>query len=118
MSESRFPSLGDPIDAILAFVEPYIAPLIERINVDEFTTAEFIAAMQLDPETRRVYEEALLRWPERDTELAKLVVHGQVIPQLLRHSGLVEWGGFAHGEHDPYGIPAWWRKRAAGDVSR
>jgi hypothetical protein len=38
-----------------------------------------------------------------------MVVHGQVIPAALRQSGLVEWIGFAHGEDDPYGVPARWR---------
>jgi hypothetical protein len=106
---SHHPS-GDPIEEIIAYLEPYIAPLIERIDADEFTTVQFVEAMQLDDDTRRAYAEALARWHERDPELAKMIIHGQVIPQLLRRGGLVEWAGYAYGEPDPYAVPAWWRK--------
>jgi hypothetical protein len=95
---------------ITALLRPYIAPIVNRINVDEFTTVEFIEAMQLDPETREVYENAISRWIEPGEFRAKTVIHGQVIPLLLRDTGLVEWMGFAHGEPDEYAVPAWWRK--------
>lgn len=91
-------------------MEPYIAPIIERINVDEFTTAEFVQALNMDPQTAAVYNEAIERWHEHDDQAAKLVIHGQVIPQLLRSSGMVEWSGYAYGHEDPYGVPAWWKK--------
>jgi hypothetical protein len=103
-------SSADLIDELVAYITPHVVAAAERINVAEFTTVEFIAVMQLDPDIQRAYDEALTRWPERDTELAKLVIHGQVIPQALRRSGLVEWAGFAYGEDDPYAVPAWWRK--------
>jgi hypothetical protein len=38
-----------------------------------------------------------------------MVVHGQVIPLILRASPLVEWAGFAHGEPDEFAVPAVWR---------
>jgi hypothetical protein len=101
---------GDTVEDLVDFVEPYVDPIIARINVDEFTTVEFIQAFNMDPETAAVYDEALRRWPERDPHLAQLVLHGQVIPQALRRSRLVEWAGYAYGEEDPYGVPAWWRK--------
>ena len=50
------------------------------------------------------------RWGESE-HYAKMVVHGQVIPAILRRSERLEWTGFAHGEDDPYGVPAWWRLR-------
>ena len=102
--------IGDPIEDVIEFMRPYIASIILRINVDEFTTAEFIQALNMDPETSAVYAEAIERWHEKDTQAAKLVIHGQVIPQLLRRSGLVEWSGYAYGHEDPYGVPAWWKK--------
>lgn len=91
-------------------LKPYIAPIIERINVDEFTTVEFIEAMQMDPETNDAYQHALSRWIEPGAHRAKMVIHGQVIPILLRESGMVEWAGFAHEEQDEFAVPAWWRK--------
>lgn len=102
--------IGDPIEDVIAYMRPYIAPIIKRINVDEFTTAEFIQALNMDPETSAVYHEAIKRWHEQDDEAARLVIHGQVVPQLLRRSGLVEWSGYAYGHEDPYGVPAWWKK--------
>lgn len=98
------------IQEITALLRPYIAPIVERINVEEFTTVEFIEAMQLDTETREAYENAISRWIEPGEFRAKTVIHGQVIPLLLRETGMVEWAGFAHGEEDPYAVPAWWRK--------
>ncbi|HQZ88957.1 MAG TPA: hypothetical protein PLR44_02820 [Thermomicrobiales bacterium] len=104
------PPGGDPVEDLIDFLEPYIAPIIRRINVDEFTTVEFIQAMQLDPPTEVAYEEAIRRWPENNPDMAKMVIHGQVIPQLLRASRLVDWNGYAYGEDDPWAVAAWWKK--------
>jgi hypothetical protein len=38
-----------------------------------------------------------------------MVIHGQVIPGVLRNSKRIEWAGFAHGYPDEYAVPAWWR---------
>lgn len=110
-------SIGDPIEEVIEFMRPYIAPIIMRINVDEFTTSEFIQALNMDPESSAVYAEAIERWHENNVEAAKLVIHGQVVPQLLRRSGLVEWSGYAYGHEDPYGVPAWWKKNEAAIAS-
>ncbi|MCO5178231.1 MAG: hypothetical protein M9890_14850 [Thermomicrobiales bacterium] len=107
---SLTPPEGDPVEDLVDFLAPYIAPIIERINVDEFTTVEFIEALQLDGPTAAAYEEAIRLWPENNPDMAKMVVHGQVIPQLLRASKLVEWNGYAYGEDDQWAVPAWWRK--------
>lgn len=101
---------GEPLENAITFLEPYIEPIIRRINVNEFTTVEFIQAMNMDPETSQAYNEVLEKWPDREERLARLVLHGQVVPVLLRRSGLVEWAGYAYGEEDPYGVPAWWQK--------
>ena len=98
----------DRVDAITAFLTPTIDDILSRIEGDEFTTTEFIALLQSDPETNSAYLEALRRWGEGD-RAAKMVVHGQVIPGALRRSNLVEWLGFAYGEDDPYAVPGRWR---------
>lgn len=99
----------DQVEEIIQDLAPYVMPLIPRINVDEFTTVEFIEAMQMDEPTRQAYEAAVKRWPEGEHR-GKMVIHGQVIPTLLRRSELLEWAGFAYGVEDPYAVPAWWRK--------
>jgi hypothetical protein len=110
MEESMASATENRIHEITEMLRPYIEPIIERINVDEFTTVEFIEAMQMDPETNDAYQQALRRWIEPGEFRAKTVIHGQVIPILLRQSRRVEWAGFAHGETDRYAVPAWWKK--------
>ena len=107
---SNNPALDRPdrVDAITAFLTPTIDGILRRIEGDEFTTTEFIALLQSDPVANAAYLEALRRWGEGD-RAAKMVIHGQVIPGILRRSHLVEWLGFAHGEDDPYAVPGRWR---------
>jgi hypothetical protein len=103
----------DRVDAITDFLSPTIDGILSRIEGDEFTTTEFIALLQSDPEANAAYLEALRRWGEGE-RAAKMVVHGQVIPGILRRSNLIEWLGFAHGEDDPYAVPGRWRLVGAG----
>lgn len=98
----------DKVDELIAFLAPTVEGILQRLEGDEFTTSQFIAVLRTDPAGAAAYDEALRRWGEGD-RLAKMVVHGQVIPQALRRSPLVEWTGYAHGEDDPYAVPAWWR---------
>lgn len=111
----REPALDRPdrVDAITDFLAPTIDGILGRIEGDEFTTTEFIALLQSDPEANAAYLEALRRWGEGD-RAAKMVVHGQVIPGVLRRSNLVEWIGFAYGEDDPFAVPGRWRLVGAG----
>lgn len=104
----------DRVDAIIGFLSPAIDDVLRRIEGDEFTTTEFIALLQSDPAANAAYDEALRRWGEGE-RYAKMVVHGQVIPGILRRSELVEWLGFAHGVEDPYAVPARWRLLPAGE---
>jgi hypothetical protein len=110
----REPALDRPdrVDAITTFLAPTIDGILSRIEGDEFTTTEFIALLQSVPEANAAYLVALRRWGEGD-RAAKMVVHGQVIPAVLRRSTLIEWIGFAHGEDDPYAVPGRWRLVAA-----
>ncbi len=98
----------DRVDAIVAFLAPTIEDILLRLDGDEFTTTEFIEVLRSDPDANAAYLEALRLWGEGD-RYAKMVVHGQVIPGILRRSELVEWIGFAYGEDDAFAIPARWR---------
>lgn len=98
----------DRVDALIDDLAPVVAAILGRLEGDEFTTGEFIEVMLSDPPAAAAYEQALERWGEGE-RYAKMVVHGQVIPAAMRRSGLVEWVGFAHGEEDPYAVPALWR---------
>ena len=98
----------DRADAIVVFLAPTIDDILRRLEGEEFTTTEFIEVLQSDPAANAAYREALRLWGEGD-RYAKMVVHGQVIPGILRRSELVEWLGVAYGEDDSYAIPARWR---------
>jgi hypothetical protein len=106
----REPMLDRPdrVDAIIDFLSPTINDVLERLEGDEFTTTEFIALLQSDAGTNAAYQESLRLWGEGE-RYAKMVIHGQVIPGIMRRSDRVEWLGFAHGEDDPYAVPARWR---------
>jgi len=98
----------DRVDAITAFFAPTIDDILSRIEGDEFTTTEFISLIESDPQANAAYLEAVRRWGEGE-RAAKMVIHGQVIPGILRRSNLVEWLGFAHDAEDPYAVPGRWR---------
>lgn len=97
----------DLVDQLIDFLTPAVVDLLERIDADEFTTVQFIELLESEPGSGDAYREALRRWGE-DEHRSKMVVHGQVIPGILRRTPLVEWAGYAHGENDPYAVPAWW----------
>lgn len=98
----------DRVDALIDFLAPTVTSILQRLEGDEFTTSEFIGVMLTDPAAETAYNEAITSWGEGE-RYARMVIHGQVIPVALRRSGLVEWIGFAHGEEDPYAVPARWR---------
>ncbi len=97
----------DRVDALVDYLAPAVDALLARLEGDEFTTPEFIDLMLTDPPSAAAYEEALRQWGEGE-HYSKMVVHGQVIPAAMRRSGRVEWAGYAHGETDPYAVPALW----------
>ncbi len=105
----------DPNGAAAKILRPHIEDIIRRINVDEFTTLEFIDAMQLDPASRQAFQQALAIIPETDEGRGRMILHGQIVPDLMRSTGLVQWSGYAYGHEDPYGVPAWWTKKPVDD---
>ena len=99
----------DRVDELMDFLAPFIQELLTQLEPGEFTTPMFIEFMRSIPEGDSLYVEAIQRWGEPDEHMSRMVIHGQVIPGILRRSANVEWAGYAHGEPDPYGVPAWWR---------
>src|SRR3954454_12682529 len=109
MSERGGPGQPDLVDELIDLLTPAVFDILLRVDAEEFTTTQFIEVLQTDPNATEVYHEALRRWGENE-RYSKMVVHGQVIPTIMRRSGLVEWAGFAHGEPDDFAVPAWWKK--------
>ncbi|MDQ3692569.1 MAG: hypothetical protein M3464_02930 [Chloroflexota bacterium] len=102
----------DRVDALIDLMAPAVDDILRRLEGDEFTTTEFIEVLRSDPAANAVYDEAIRIWGEGE-RYAKMVIHGQVIPGAMRRGGLVEWIGYAHGDDDPYAVPALWRLVAA-----
>lgn len=112
--ETRKLDRPDRVDALIEFMTPAVLDILSRLDGDEFTTTEFIEVMTTDPAAAAAYDEALKRWGE-GARYAKMIVHGQVIPGILRRSPDVEWLGFVYGEEDVYAVPARWRLLAPRD---
>lgn len=106
---------GVTVEDIARDMEGVVNGLLERIDGDMFTTTQFIELLRSVPEGEAAYEAAWRRWGEQE-HASKMVVHGQVIPLVLRQSRHVTWDGFAHDEPDDYAVPAWWKLVASGDA--
>jgi hypothetical protein len=97
-------------DDILA---PHLFAAVARMTAPRFSTRRVIQQLRATPEGEAAYVEALERCGGSTDHMARMIVHGQTIPELLRASGLVRFAGFIHGqpdEDDGFGVPSWWRK--------
>ncbi len=99
---------GVTVDELVEKLTPSIEALLARIEGDEFSTNDFIEIMLGVPDTRMAYDAAGRAWGEKRRQ-TKMVLHGQVIPGVLRKSSQVEWAGFAYGESDEFAVPGLWR---------
>jgi len=97
----------DLVDELTVFMTPFVEDVLARLEGEAFTTPQFIEMLLTDQAAADAYDEAVWKWGERE-HASKMVIHGQVIPAILRRSPLVRWAGYAHGEPDEYAVPAWW----------
>ena len=107
----------DSYEAALEAVSPFILRTIERApSGGRFTTHQFIRAFRQDPEAEAAYQQALQILADNPgwAHAATKVLHGQVIPQLLRACPNVRFAGFAYdappAEDDGTAVPSYWRK--------
>jgi hypothetical protein len=96
------------VELLISELTPAVEWLLAQMQPTDFTTNEFIAFMESVPRVKDAYDKALADWGEGERQ-SKMVIHGQVIPAILRHSSRVEWVGYAHEQADEYAVPAWWR---------
>jgi hypothetical protein len=99
-------------------VSAFVTARLERVpSGRRFTTYQFIRALRQDPAAEAGYQEALavLAGAPGWSHAAAQLLHGQVIPELLRASPAVRFAGFAHdapaGEDDGTAVPSYWRKQ-------
>ncbi|HZT05680.1 MAG TPA: hypothetical protein VFC51_01500 [Chloroflexota bacterium] len=99
----------------ITILEPHVADAIGRVVGNRFSTKALIEALRAGEAGGRAYEQAIasIRDEAGSEHMAKLVIHGQVIPGLLRRSPMVRFAGFIPGnpdEDDGFAVPSWWRK--------
>jgi hypothetical protein len=94
---------------------PVIDQAIDNASARRFSTKGLIDLVRTTPDGASAYEsalEAIIQEAGSD-HMARMVIHGQVVPALLRRSRRVQFAGFIHGnpkEDDGYAVPSWWRK--------
>jgi hypothetical protein len=96
-------------------LEPVIANLLEQASVGRFSTRGLIEALRSFPQGEAAYQEAerILGEEQASEHMVRQILHGQVIPEILRRVPAVRFRGYIHGEpeeDDGYGIPSWWEK--------
>ncbi|MBI4213068.1 MAG: hypothetical protein HY534_02055 [Chloroflexi bacterium] len=94
-------------------LEPHLIAAIERLTSSRFSTKRIIEEMRSTPQGEAAYADAVELCGGESDPMAKLIVHGQTIPELLRRSGLLRFAGFIHGapqEDDGLSVPSWWRR--------
>lgn len=94
-------------------LEAVVGEVIDRIPTDRFSTKRVLDEIQLTPEGKAAYQSALAAAGEGNDHMGRMVVHGQVVPGLLRASPRVRFAGFIHGEpdeSDEFHVPSWWRR--------
>lgn len=94
-------------------LESAVEEAVQRMPTAQFSTKRLIDEIQLSSEGKAAYESALAAAGGGNDHMAHMIVHGQVIPGLLRASGRVRFAGFIHGEpseSDEFHVPSWWRK--------
>lgn len=106
---------GVTVEDIAGDMEEVVNGLLARLEGESFTTTQFIEVLRSVPEGAAAYEAAWRRWGEQE-HASKMVIHGQVIPLVLRRSRLVRWDGYAYDEQDDYAVPAWWRLVPSDDA--
>ena len=99
----------DRVDELIDAMTPVISSFLDRLEPCEFTTTQFIEYLCSEPDGNAAYQDAVVRWGERNERMSKMVIHGQVIPGVLRRDRRLEWAGYVHGDEDPYAIPGLWR---------
>jgi hypothetical protein len=102
-------------DRAYEILEPVIDQTIENAPARRFSTKGLIDLVRTTPDGEAAYQSAVAAIIEEagSDHMAKMVIHGQVVPGILRRSRRVQFAGFIHGnpnEDDGYAVPSWWRR--------
>jgi hypothetical protein len=102
------------LERAAAELGPFVGATLERVpRGGRFTTGQLLSALREDAEAEAAYGRALAILAESPgwQQAAVQVLHGQVVPQLLRACADVRFGGFAHDQPDDgTSVPVYWRR--------
>lgn len=96
-------------------LEPIVGDLLAQASAGRFSTRRLIDALRSFPAGETAYSaaERVLGEEGYSENMTRQILHGQVIPDILRRSAVIRFRGYIHGdpdEDDGYGIPSWWEK--------
>jgi hypothetical protein len=102
-------------DEAYTILGPVVDTAIDSAQARRFSTKGLIDFIRSVPDGDAAYLSAIASIVDEagSEHMARMVIHGQVIPGLLRRSPRVRFAGFVHGnpnEDDGFAVPSWWRK--------
>jgi hypothetical protein len=102
----------NPWERAYQLLQPLIIPTLMLIPGEEFTSRQFVTYLRATNPGEEAYQLAVSGWPDNLLQ-GRQTVHGQILPQLLRESGKVEWAGYVYDDpeqDDGLSVPSYWLK--------
>ncbi len=102
----------NPSERAYKLLQPLIIPTLMLTPGEEFTSRQFVTYLRATDPGEDAYQMAVSGWKE-NLLLGRQTVHGQILPQLLRESGKVDWAGYVYDDpeaDDGLSVPSFWIK--------
>ena len=102
----------NPIEQATDLLRPLIVPSLALVPEPEFTTRQFVMYLRATTPGEAAYSQAISNWKDNFT-LGRQIVHGQIVPQLLRDEAGASWVGYVYNqpdEDDGLSVPSRWLK--------
>jgi hypothetical protein len=93
-------------------LRPLVPLTLALLPEPEFTTRQFVMYLRATGPGEDAYTQAVSLWKD-NLALGRQVVHGQIVPRLLREEAKATWAGYVYGdpaEDDGLSVPARWLK--------
>lgn len=103
----------DTYERATDLLDPMVRAAVAAFGGRAFSTRRLIETIRATEAGQQAYAAAIQMLEEdRGEPMAKHILHGQIVPEILRGSHLVRFAGFIHGEPDEddgYAVPSRWR---------
>ena len=93
-------------------LRPLVALTLALLPEPEFTTRQFVMYLRATDPGEDAYTQAVSLWKD-NFSLGRQVIHGQVVPRLLREEAKATWVGYIYNEpaeEDGLSVPSRWLK--------